>query len=66
MTKGTSSFGKRRNKTHTLCCLCGWKARHLQKSTWARAATPPSARGSIAGVPRLNDKTRLEPVARGT
>ena len=23
MTKGTSSFGKRRNKTHTLCRRCG-------------------------------------------
>eukprot|EP00069_Balaena_mysticetus_P021008 bmy_02953T0 len=33
MTKGTSSFGKRRNKTHTLCRRCGSKAYHLQKST---------------------------------
>ena len=23
MTKGTSSFGKRRNKTHTICRRCG-------------------------------------------
>ncbi|KAB8236870.1 60S ribosomal eL37 domain-containing protein [Aspergillus alliaceus] len=23
MTKGTSSFGKRHNKTHTLCRRCG-------------------------------------------
>uniref|UniRef100_A0A287CU29 Ribosomal protein L37 n=1 Tax=Ictidomys tridecemlineatus TaxID=43179 RepID=A0A287CU29_ICTTR len=33
ITKGTSSFGKRRNKTHTLCRRCGSKAYHLQKST---------------------------------
>uniref|UniRef100_A0A8C2QMI6 Ribosomal protein L37 n=1 Tax=Cricetulus griseus TaxID=10029 RepID=A0A8C2QMI6_CRIGR len=33
MTKGTSSFGKRRNKTHTLCRRCGSQAYHLQKST---------------------------------
>ncbi|KAB0370738.1 hypothetical protein FD755_017147 [Muntiacus reevesi] len=33
VTKGTSSFGKRRNKTHTLCRRCGSKACHLQKSS---------------------------------
>ncbi|KAM4860190.1 large ribosomal subunit protein eL37-like [Thomomys bottae] len=33
MTKGTSSFGKRRNKMHTLYRLCGSKAYHLQKSS---------------------------------
>ena len=31
MTKGASSFGKRRNKTHTLCRRRGSKAYHLQK-----------------------------------
>ncbi|XP_035577858.1 60S ribosomal protein L37-like [Zalophus californianus] len=31
--KGTSSFGKRCNKMHTLCSRCGSKAYHLQKST---------------------------------
>ncbi|XP_032886856.1 60S ribosomal protein L37-like [Amblyraja radiata] len=33
MMKGTSSFGKRRGKTHTRCQRCGAKAFHLQKST---------------------------------
>ncbi|XP_054317986.1 large ribosomal subunit protein eL37-like [Pongo pygmaeus] len=33
MTRGTSLFGKHRNKTHTLCCCCASKAYHLQKST---------------------------------
>uniref|UniRef100_A0A2I3TP64 60S ribosomal protein L37 n=1 Tax=Pan troglodytes TaxID=9598 RepID=A0A2I3TP64_PANTR len=33
MTRGTSLFGKHRNKTHTLCRRCGSEAYHLQKST---------------------------------
>ncbi|XP_032887411.1 60S ribosomal protein L37-like [Amblyraja radiata] len=40
MTKGTSSFGKRWNKTHTLCWRCGAKACHLQKSTCGKCANP--------------------------
>ncbi|XP_052032767.1 60S ribosomal protein L37-like [Apodemus sylvaticus] len=33
MAKGTSSFGKHRNNTYTLCHWCGSKAYHLQKPT---------------------------------
>uniref|UniRef100_A0A8C8TH84 Large ribosomal subunit protein eL37 n=1 Tax=Peromyscus maniculatus bairdii TaxID=230844 RepID=A0A8C8TH84_PERMB len=40
MTKGTSSFGKRHNKTPTLCCLCSSKAYHLQKSTCGKCGYP--------------------------
>ncbi|XP_054099352.1 large ribosomal subunit protein eL37-like [Callithrix jacchus] len=40
MTKGTSSFGKRRNKTHMLCSCCGSKAYHLQKSTCSKCGYP--------------------------
>ncbi|XP_036097060.1 60S ribosomal protein L37-like [Molossus molossus] len=40
MTKGTSSFGKRRNKTHTLCRRCGSKAYHLQESTCGKCSYP--------------------------
>ncbi|XP_057565726.1 60S ribosomal protein L37-like [Hippopotamus amphibius kiboko] len=40
MTKGTSLFGKCRNKTHTLCCCCGSKACHLQKSTCGKCDSP--------------------------
>uniref|UniRef100_A0A2K6NXT2 Ribosomal protein L37 n=1 Tax=Rhinopithecus roxellana TaxID=61622 RepID=A0A2K6NXT2_RHIRO len=40
MTKGTSSFGKRRSKTHTLCRRCGSKAYHLQKSTCGKCGYP--------------------------
>ncbi|VVA91417.1 unnamed protein product [Arabis nemorensis] len=32
MTKGTGSFGKRRNKSHTLCVRCGRRSLHIQKS----------------------------------
>uniref|UniRef100_A0AAQ6IGN0 Ribosomal protein L37 n=1 Tax=Anabas testudineus TaxID=64144 RepID=A0AAQ6IGN0_ANATE len=39
-TKGTSSFGKRRNKTHTLCRRCGAKAYHLQKSACGKCGYP--------------------------
>ncbi|ELW71518.1 60S ribosomal protein L37 [Tupaia chinensis] len=38
--KGTSSFGKLRNKMHTLCCRCGSKACHLQKSTCGKCGYP--------------------------
>ncbi|KAF4517495.1 hypothetical protein B566_EDAN004534 [Ephemera danica] len=40
MTKGTSSFGKRRNKTHTLCRRCGRSAYHIQKSKCAQCGYP--------------------------
>ncbi|XP_036063318.1 60S ribosomal protein L37-like [Onychomys torridus] len=39
-TKGTSSFGKHHNKTHTLCCCYGSKACHLQKSTCGKCGYP--------------------------
>lgn len=38
MTKGTSSFEKHRNKTHTL--NCGSKAYHLQKLTCGKSGYP--------------------------
>ncbi|CAI9567850.1 unnamed protein product [Staurois parvus] len=40
MMKGTSSFGKCRNKTHTLCRRCGSKAYHLQESTCGKCGYP--------------------------
>ncbi len=39
-TKGTSSFGKRRNKTHTLCRRCGKVALHIQKKICAPCGYP--------------------------
>merc|ERR1712071_584027 len=40
MTKGTSSFGKRHNKTHTLCRRCGRSSYHIQKSRCAQCDYP--------------------------
>eukprot|EP00227_Mantoniella_beaufortii_P011618 CAMPEP_0197576274 /NCGR_PEP_ID=MMETSP1326-20131121/1347_1 /TAXON_ID=1155430 /ORGANISM="Genus nov. species nov., Strain RCC2288" /LENGTH=96 /DNA_ID=CAMNT_0043139151 /DNA_START=56 /DNA_END=346 /DNA_ORIENTATION=- len=38
--KGTGSFGKRRNKSHTLCRRCGRRSYHIQKSTCASCGYP--------------------------
>merc|ERR1711915_182817 len=40
MTKGTSSFGKRHNKTHTLCIRCGRKSYHIQKKVCSSCSFP--------------------------
>ncbi|GFT27470.1 probable 60S ribosomal protein L37-A [Nephila pilipes] len=40
MTKGTSSFGKRHNKSHTLCRRCGRSSYHIQKSRCAQCGYP--------------------------
>merc|ERR1712071_198292 len=40
MTKGTSSFGKRHNKTHTLCRRCGRSSYHIQKHTCSQCGYP--------------------------
>merc|ERR1711967_228155 len=40
MTKGTSSFGKRHNKSHTICRRCGERSYHIQKKTCASCGYP--------------------------
>eukprot|EP00903_Cladosiphon_okamuranus_P017805 g16386.t1 len=40
MTKGTSSFGKRHNKTHTACPRCGRTSFHKQKKVCASCGYP--------------------------
>ncbi|CAM9674434.1 unnamed protein product [Phaeothamnion confervicola] len=40
MTKGTSSFGKRHQKTHTACRRCGRTSFHKQKSECASCGYP--------------------------
>merc|ERR1712198_252258 len=40
MTKGTSSFGKRHNKSHTLCRRCGKRSYHIQKARCASCSYP--------------------------
>ncbi|CAH1773449.1 unnamed protein product [Owenia fusiformis] len=44
MTKGTSSFGKRHNKSHTLCRRCGTSSYHIQKKTCAQCGYPAARR----------------------
>ncbi|KAG1673541.1 hypothetical protein FOA52_003841 [Chlamydomonas sp. UWO 241] len=38
--KGTGSFGKRRNKTHTICRRCNAKSYHIQKATCSGCGYP--------------------------
>ncbi|ENH61927.1 60S ribosomal protein L37, partial [Fusarium oxysporum f. sp. cubense race 1] len=38
--KGTSSFGKRHNKTHTLCRRCGRRSLHVQKHECSSCGYP--------------------------
>jgi len=40
MTKGTSSFGMRRNKTHTVCRRCGKVTLHIQKKVCSACGFP--------------------------
>merc|ERR1712019_91899 len=40
--KGTGSFGKRHNKTHTLCPRCGKRSFHNQKKTCSSCGYPSS------------------------
>ncbi|KAL9666772.1 hypothetical protein QQ045_001112 [Rhodiola kirilowii] len=40
MGKGTGSFEKRWNETHTLCVRCGRRSFHLQKSRCSASAYP--------------------------
>ena len=39
-TKGTTSFGERHTKAHTLCKRCGNRAYHKQKKTCAQCGFP--------------------------
>ena len=40
MTKGTTSYGKRHNKTHTLCRRCGRSSYHIQKKLCSACGYP--------------------------
>ncbi|AOW04808.1 60S ribosomal protein L37 [Yarrowia lipolytica] len=40
MTKGTTSFGKKHTKSHTLCTRCGKRSFHCQKKTCASCGYP--------------------------
>merc|ERR1712146_619071 len=61
MTKGTSSFGKRHNKTHTLCVRCGSRSFHIQKSRCAACGFPAARRELTTGLTKLSVERLLEP-----
>jgi large subunit ribosomal protein L37e len=42
--KGTASFGKRHNKSHTLCRRCGRRSWHVQKARCSSCAGGASAK----------------------
>jgi ribosomal protein L37E len=56
--KGTGSFGKRHNKTHTLCVRCGGRSYHIQKHTCS-ACGYPAARKRTCACPVSGGATRL-------
>ena len=56
-TKGTSSFGKRHNKTHTHCRRCGRRAYHIQKKRCA-SCSYPSPTGRTCKHPLYSDWLR--------
>uniref|UniRef100_A0A9I9E9U8 Ribosomal protein L37 n=1 Tax=Cucumis melo TaxID=3656 RepID=A0A9I9E9U8_CUCME len=55
--KGTGSFGKRRNKTHTLCVRCGRRSFHLQKSRCSACAFPAAHNWSVKAIRRKTTGT---------
>ncbi|OAF65134.1 hypothetical protein A3Q56_07151 [Intoshia linei] len=60
MTKGTPSFGKRKNKTHTGCRRCGRSSYHIQKKTCSSCGYPAKRlrnRGSVKAQKRRTTGT---------
>ena len=47
MTKGTQSFGKRHNKSHTICVRCGKSSYHIQKGQCSSCGYPRKAMRSF-------------------
>lgn len=43
MGAGTPSFGKRHNKSHTICRRCGSRSYHIQKGKCAKCGYPEAA-----------------------
>ncbi|KAK6128924.1 hypothetical protein DH2020_037328 [Rehmannia glutinosa] len=63
MGKGTGSFGKRRNKTHTLCVRCGRRSFHLKKNRCSACAYPAARKRtynwSVKGLSHFHTYTRI-------
>ncbi|KAH9762250.1 Ribosomal protein L37 [Citrus sinensis] len=60
MGKGTRSFGKRRNKTHTLWVRCGRRSFHLQHSRCSSCGFPSSRINSMKAIRRKTTGTGNE------
>ncbi|EGD75029.1 ribosomal protein L37 [Salpingoeca rosetta] len=57
MTKGTTSFGPRKNKSHTLCIRCGRRSYHIQKKKCAACAFPMKRKRSPGSYKAIRRKT---------
>lgn len=51
--KGTGSFGRRNDKTHTLCRRCGRKSFHIQKHTCSGCGYPAARKRTCKLPARL-------------
>merc|ERR1711939_758996 len=60
MTKGTSSFGKRHNKTHVLCRRCGMSARDIESEYWWELVCSD---GILQALALCTSRRRLAPTA---
>ncbi|EDQ90323.1 uncharacterized protein MONBRDRAFT_16444, partial [Monosiga brevicollis MX1] len=56
-TKGTSSFGKRHNKSHTLCVRCGKSSFMIQKGRCAACGYPRARKRSPGSNKAIRRKT---------
>mmetsp|Transcript_122 Transcript_122/g.608 ORF Transcript_122/g.608 Transcript_122/m.608 type:complete len:86 (-) Transcript_122:1199-1456(-) len=68
--KGTGSFGKRHNKSHTLCRRCGRRSYHIQKSTCGACGYPSARKRNCEYSPdptphRENDREIACPTQKG-
>ena len=65
MTKGTTSFGKKHNKTHTLCRRCGRSSYHIQKHECASCGYPAKRKRTYQ-VKELAIFVRISPILCGS
>eukprot|EP01147_Barroeca_monosierra_P011232 gene11232-3280_t len=56
-TKGTTSFGPRKNKSHTLCIRCGRRAYHIQKKRCAACGYPAAKKRNAGSNKAIRRKT---------
>merc|ERR1739845_162131 len=64
MTKGTQSFGTRRNKTHSLCIRCGNPSFHNAKKVCAKCGYPAAKTRRYDGWSRKQARKRGQGTGR--